>query len=394
MARPFARTAALLLAAAALGAAANLLLILLAPPPPPPAPAQLQAALPGASAFEPGKGPTPHWIGRTPSGGVAGVVVLTDRVPPRVRGYGGEMAWAVGVTAEGKVAGFALLRHRETPFYLALARAGGSPGALSGADLSRPLPVSPEADAVSGATVTSRAILADASAAARAAAVLQGISVPPPPPAPSSWLTPRTGAALAALLLGAAAALFPSRALGALSLAGGLLVLGVWLNAPFTLSHAAALLEGRLPLGEPVLLLVLLFLLLSLPLLGRAWCRFLCPFGALQQLLHLLSPVKDALAPAPGSRLAEALPSLRRILLALLLLLALPLGLAGMAETEPFFALFSGRLTALGWMAAGLVVMVSLGWRRFWCSALCPSGTLLALVCRAFPWRGRRDETV
>ena len=67
----------------------------------------------------------------------------------------------------------------------------------------------------------------------------------------------------------------------------------------------------------------------------------------------------------------------------------------GFTEVEPFFGLFSFALTPVIWTVVIFILVVSAVWRRFWCNTLCPTGTLLALYCKAVRReKGKMDETV
>jgi polyferredoxin len=124
---------------------------------------------------------------------------------------------------------------------------------------------------------------------------------------------------------------------------------------------------------------VLMFLVPSLTavLAGRLFCGYVCPFGALQELVHL-------------RRFALRIPErwmriLRWIPFALLSYLAIR-ALVGRVETlsgwTPFKAFFTYGGTSLAITLSSLFVVSSIFVFRPFCRVLCPLGAWLSLVSR------------
>jgi hypothetical protein len=350
------------------------------------------AVFPDAARFEKISEPFLHYRSIDVSGRLLGVIIITDSIPPAVKGYLGEIGSAVGVAADGKITLAVPVRHRETPYYMEMVLGSGLIQEMRGLDLSRPFP---DIDTVSGATVTSRAIIRDVQeASSRAARSLFGIRVPPPfISVKNPWADWKT--LLIAVLLGMSLLAGFTRerrllrdAVMVLNLAG----IGFILNTPLTLSALSRVLTLNLPGPEnSLLILILIYILISIPLQGRAYCRFVCPFGTLQQLAAHLSPWQLTLT----LDIAAFLPNIRRLVLGLLLFLAVWIGWDGFTEVEPFFSLFSLKLTSIIWIMVIFVLMMSLFIRRFWCNTMCPTGTVLSILSRFVrPRSGRADETV
>lgn len=93
-------------------------------------------------------------------------------------GFGGAIEMMVGVDTEGKVLGISIIKHAETPSLGAVAAAKGSAGENfrgSFVGLSGEVAVSKdggEADTISGATITSRAVAVGVNAALNVAAAM------------------------------------------------------------------------------------------------------------------------------------------------------------------------------------------------------------------------------
>jgi NAD-dependent dihydropyrimidine dehydrogenase PreA subunit len=137
-------------------------------------------------------------------------------------------------------------------------------------------------------------------------------------------------------------------------------------------------------LADPLLCVLLAFVLVSFVIWGRGvFCGWLCPFGALQELLARLARVLRLPQWSPSYRTHRRLWPLKYVSLAVVALAALH-GLQTMAvaaEIEPFKTVISLRMDrawpflayALVLLAAGLFV------ERAFCRFVCPLGAVMAL---------------
>jgi NosR/NirI family transcriptional regulator, nitrous oxide reductase regulator len=137
-------------------------------------------------------------------------------------------------------------------------------------------------------------------------------------------------------------------------------------------------------LADPLLCVLLAFVLVSFVIWGRGvFCGWLCPFGALQELLAKLARVVSLPQWSPSFRVHRMLWPLKYVSLAVVAVAAL-YGLQTMAvaaEIEPFKTVISLRMDrawpfvvyALVLLAAGLFV------ERAFCRFLCPLGAVMAI---------------
>lgn len=304
----------------------------------------------------------------------------TGPLAPDIRGYNAAIEMAVLVNSNGVVITVEILQHRETPYYMR--KIEDWIGRLAGSDIFRP-GLEQRVDTVSGATVSSEAIL---ESLAQSGALIEAFS--------HGRVADSFGKArhdfdpLALLLLGLVPiALWirsqPSRRLRRLYLAAVLLIGGIYLNAQYSIDNVVALMGLKLPaagwnigflltVGTPLLALFL----------GNIYCGYLCPFGALQELLGDLTPASWKFEPPKKMwRYAGWLKYLA--LFAAVLLFSL--------GREQFSSSFDPLLRAFGstdsLFGIGILalLLLSIFFRRFWCRNLCPTGAFLALLNR-FQW--------
>ncbi len=152
-------------------------------------------------------------------------------------------------------------------------------------------------------------------------------------------------------------------------------------------------------LMEPLIFTITVFVAISALLWGRAaFCGWLCPFGALQELLNRLAVrLRIPQIPLPAA-VAERLTALKYLIfvgLAALTFLAVDLAYAA-SSVEPFKTAITFRFDAP--VAAVLYALALLGIgltiERFYCRFVCPLGAGLAILgrLRMFDWLKRRAE--
>ncbi len=152
-------------------------------------------------------------------------------------------------------------------------------------------------------------------------------------------------------------------------------------------------------LMEPLIFAITAFVAVSVLLWGRAaFCGWMCPFGALQELLNRLAVrlrvPQITLPPAVAERLT-ALKYLIFVGLVGLAFFAVDLAYAASA-VEPFKAAITFRFDAPWPAVAWALALLGIGLfiERFYCRFICPLGAGLAILgrLRMFDWLKRRVE--
>ena len=153
-----------------------------------------------------------------------------------------------------------------------------------------------------------------------------------------------------------------------------------WITVPLRGFDTALLLE-------PLILIIACYTLVSLLLIGRGvFCGWLCPFGALQELLGQAARAMRLRQWTPSSALESRLRYGKYIAAAVLLVMAfVSIGAAeSAAEIEPFKTAITAKFTrAWPYVAYALALLaIGLFTERAYCRFLCPLGGVLAALDR------------
>jgi transcriptional regulator of nitric oxide reductase/NAD-dependent dihydropyrimidine dehydrogenase PreA subunit len=151
-----------------------------------------------------------------------------------------------------------------------------------------------------------------------------------------------------------------------------------WLHA-LVHGHALAVL-----LADPLLCVLLAFVVVSFVVWGRGvFCGWLCPFGALQELLARLARAVALPQWSPSYRAHRLLWRLKYVSLAVVAVAALQSlqTMAVAAEIEPFKTVISLRMDRAWPFVAYALVLLGAGLfvERAFCRFLCPLGAVMAI---------------
>jgi polyferredoxin len=124
---------------------------------------------------------------------------------------------------------------------------------------------------------------------------------------------------------------------------------------------------------------------------GRVFCGFLCPFGALQDLITRVVPRRLQRALPQGIH-DRALYVKYGILLLIVGLAAAPAHIGSYQYFEPFGTVFYLSTSPLLWSIAGGFLVASAVVPRFYCRYACPLGAALGLGSLLTIFRIRRVE--
>jgi hypothetical protein len=303
-------------------------------------------------------------------------------------GYGGPMLVVTGIDTLGAVAGVEVVEQRETPIFWRMARASDYFTAIAGARFDAVNYDYPDVVGVTGATISSDAVVASIRASVAEVAG-EAFDVQLPLPRQPFEFGILEIMILILFVTGIAVHRAGGRARRSIRWAcqiAGLLILGFWKDSPITLAKITKLLSGYFPDVRTGLALYLLIggFVVTTFIYGRnIYCLYACPFGAAQRCVGVIGG-KGLKLPAWSVRLMQRL---RNVIVFAAVFIALLTLQPALASYEPFAVLFSLRGTTLQWLLLFVVFVVSLTIRNPWCNFFCPMRSaelLLKEIRRAF----------
>ena len=320
-------------------------------------------------------------------------VVNTKPLAKDVQGYGGPVPLKIHIK-DGRVAAVEAEPNAESPDFFN--RAKELLNHWQGKSVDEAM--SEEVDAVSGATFSSRAIIANMQ---RGLAYAKqhgqwgedgsvgalGTSAPPIVGSVSNSVGAlETSAppivALIVVLLGAVVPLFyNNRRLHLVQLAVNVVVLGLWTGTFVSYTLFLRIFSGGVSLsaiGAFAAPLLMLIVALIYPLAGRSghYCANICPFGSAQELAGKLSRRKLRITP----RVLKLLSVLRNLLWGVLMALLLTGTCTAWIDYELFTAFLYSSASVWVTVLAALFLVLSVWVPRPYCRFVCPTGALVKSV--------------
>ncbi|MCX7803815.1 MAG: 4Fe-4S binding protein [Planctomycetota bacterium] len=359
--------------------------------------ADLREVLPGATVFSAAHDP-PRFLGFASPGDrvpIGACFVTSQAAPAESFGYGGPVPVLVGLDREGRITGLKLLPHNETPIYVERVEDPRYLESYKGRRVTDPLVLGGDIQAITGATVTAEAICAGIREGGRRVAResfgvdMEGARMRA---AAAGWagavLRLRVLVPAAFMIAAAMAALVwkEDRRIRDATLVASIIIMGLAFMEFFSIGHVLAVATWSWPrLPANITWYVPLAGAAALALLmGGLYCDRICPFGALTELAGRLWPWRLPLSPG----VSRVLSSARFVVLLGSVAAYIVWRGSGVAALEPFSPAFS-LLSLRGWpddilpaCLLGLVAVLCLFRRRFWCRHLCPAGAALDVAAK------------
>jgi len=305
-------------------------------------------------------------------------------IAPSIRGYAGPIKLMLVLGPDGLIRGIRIIEHRETKNYVHYLETPQFLNQFLGKRVTDAFVVDRDIDGVTRATVSAEALARTVRESARIVAA-QEYNIQA---APDDAAANRTGKWIVyALLFSATLALyFITRRskkllrLRDLCLAAGIAIIGLYLATPFSILHVFNLLFGRLS-SDILWYVLVLSVLLSFLIVGRFYCGWLCPFGALSEFISRVPIQKWNISPNTDEQWRRA----KYLLLGLIVVLVFVSRQPEFGNFEAYITLFSFHGSILAWLLVGLTLVANLRVKRFWCRYLCPIAALSGLLSRSAP---------
>ena len=317
---------------------------------------------------------TSYFVVKNAENETVGSVLLSSPYSDDIKGYAGPTPLLIALDKEGKIMQVRILANRETPGFLKSMTNAGFFESWNGLTVDEAL--QKNVDAVSGATYSSRGI--QNSLKARLAVVSrQSVAEA----TDNSALWPNL-CILLVVVMALVCFFIPqkTKTLRLITLLISILILGFWRDAMMSLYLFYGWLTNGLSLATEWVLVLITLLAVMLPLFtGKAfYCTYLCPMGALQEMVGKACKKKVKMS----NKLVMILLIIRKLyLLVILVLLALGI-ITNLVFFEPFSVFSVRSLTIYSVVFAVIILFTSLFINRAWCRFLCPTGLLFDLVRR------------
>lgn len=317
-------------------------------------------------------------------------VVNTKPLAKDVQGYGGPVPLKIHIK-DGRVAAVEAEPNAESPDFFNRAKELLNHWQNKSVDEA----LAEEVDAVSGATFSSKAIIANmqrglayakqhgqwgedgsVGALGTSASPIEGGS------AGALETSAPPIVALIVVLLGAVVPLFyNNRRLHLVQLAVNVVVLGLWTGTFVSYTLFLRVFAGGVSvstIGALAAPLLMLIVALIYPLAGRSghYCANICPFGSAQELAGKLSRRKLRITP----RVLKLLSVLRNLLWGVLMALLLTGTCTAWIDYELFTAFLYSSASVWVTVLAALFLVLSVWVPRPYCRFVCPTGALIKSV--------------
>lgn len=301
-------------------------------------------------------------------------------------GYGGPLL--VGVKARrtedgATISEILLLDHKETPSFIQRIENKYFFRQFAGKSVTDNFIVGDDIDAISGATVSSKGFTTAVREAVHLGAVkhldLERTWQEP------AWRFGVNEAVLVALFALAFVGSYRKDRMGKyarwLVMAGALVFIGFYANVSVNLGNLAGIFMGYIPSPKehPMWWIMMVGVLGSVMVLGRnIYCRHLCPFMVVQDLLQKVSGIRLRIRSELQRKARTLILSLSWVALMLIFLSAHP----ALGSYEPFAMMFSLEGLGIQWYILPAALVGSFFVPSFWCRLFCPVGQFLNEIVR------------
>jgi len=359
----------------------------------------LADVLPAATMFVRKTEPFGYYLGYTTEGGhlVGAAFLTTEVVPDKSWGYRDQIATLVGVDLKGKITGVNVLSEFENPRYTKGLLSDGSwfLEQFKQKDAGAAFMLNDDIDAISGATISSSAINRSIKAGLQLVTekvlyqqVDKGSQVDKGTPSSHLFLQElfwQIDILFLWITLGLAFLSFfkKNEFLRYLTLGMSFAYLGIFKGGGFSLIDVIRLLSFHNPvLSANLYWYSLVVIAIGLTVIaGRFYCGWLCPFGAIIEVLFRLVPIEWRVT----GNTDRFLKMVKYVNLVILLMIAfffankvLAVYLIGIIE--PFATLFHLDGGLISWIWLILMLIMSSAISRFYCRYFCPLGAFFAVL--------------
>jgi hypothetical protein len=288
------------------------------------------------------------------------------------QGYGGPFVIGIRIMEDAKVQEVMLLDNKETPAFLAKIEKANFSAQYIGKHVTDDFLVDEDIDAVSGATVSTRAATMAIRNGAHVAATEYFKLKPDWKGVP--WnLGLGEGLIVLIFILAFVPKIHQASPWKYLYMVASLAIVGFYMNASISISSLSGLAQGFIPPFKEYLVWWVLVMgsVLAVVLLGKnVYCYRICPFFWVEWLLNKIGGSQFKLSAGVQQRSRYVANFCLWAALMLIFLSSHP----GLGNYEPFAMMFSLDGVGVQWYILPLALVGSFFMSSFWCRFFCPVG--------------------
>ncbi|MBN2190616.1 MAG: 4Fe-4S binding protein [Candidatus Aureabacteria bacterium] len=306
---------------------------------------------------------------------ITGYIIISEGFG-KFTGFGGQLVTAIITDPGLTVEEFKLIRHNETASYVELIKESGFFEKFQGVSPWNFREKRSELDSVSGATISSSAIL-DSFLKSYAGASIYFEDTVHLREKPDFKSVISVIAIVFPFITASLYVLFKREALRYFTMLYSLIILGFWKKTMLTGEHLANFLTGSVLSQYNIALFIFIITLIVFTVIfGNLYCSSICPLGSLQSFLGRLNRKKIIIREPFERRLGKA-----RFILLFIILAAYTVNIRiPSSRFEPFGTLFSLKGDLIAWSIVIAALMSSIVIDRFWCRFFCPAGAFQKML--------------
>ncbi|MGL5014787.1 MAG: 4Fe-4S binding protein [Bacteroidales bacterium] len=335
--------------------------------------AEMLALFPDAVSCE--RGESDLYMFFAQDGGLLGYGVESAPYSDEFIGYAGPTPILIGLDKDRVITGVEILPNDETRSFVRRVKRDGLFDSWNGLTIEQA--IAQDVDAVSGATMTSDAVVS--SLRKRLSMLTVGDFNPP-----RNWSNIFKDITAWLIVIFALVSYFsPSKMknLRWLLLSSSAIVLGIWQGKMLSLATGYNWLVNGVSFSGQLVLIVMLALAFILPLVTKKpfYCIYVCPFGALQELMGKFTKKKVKIPQGVSNILSKFQPTF-----VALIVISLLAGVSSswLPEIEPFAAFLIDSASVMVLILASIFLILSVFFQKPWCKFFCPTGYILDMTRR------------
>lgn len=327
--------------------------------------------------FSPKQGAPPHF----PS--VEGTVAFNSHdVVPEILGYAGPIEVLIALKGDGTITGLKLLEHNETTNYVHYMESPLYLKRFFGKSIYDPFEINKDIDGISRATISVEALARTVKEASQRIAVdVFGMKMNVGRESVKEgkgWIVYEMIFLVALVCYALSRKYKGVLVMRDLCLALGVVVIGVYLSAPFSIVHVLNIAMFRVS-SSLLWFVTVVSVLVSFVIAGRFYCGWLCPFGALSEFIGRVPLLRTWKIKVEADNKAR---QIKYFLLALVAAVVFFYRKSHFGNFEVYVTLFSLNGQTMAWVLLGSMLAINLWNKRFWCRYICPVAAFSGLFIR------------